>query len=447
MATAPRTQYARTGELDIAYQVFGEGDIDLLMFTGSSIPIDCIDDDPAMSRFQRRLASYCRVIRFDLRGVGLSGHISPDTPLSYEQWADDAISVLKAAGVERASIFAPGTGLLPAVWLAANRPELVDKLIIVNAAARALWAPDYPAGVPGSFADPFLTVAFESDAVERGFDGLSIIAPSVAHDEAFRTWWDRSGNRYAGPSMAKAVSTVVVQSDVRHLLPKVTAPTLVMHRVDNQFATVGHGRYLAEHLPNNRYVELPGADTLHWVGETGPMLDEIEEFLTGRRGDVLERVLSTVLFTDIVGSTDRAAQLGDVHWRDLLDSHDRVVRRELARFRGREVNTVGDGFVALFPTPSRAIECAQSIVDAVHPLGIEVRAGIHAGELELRGDDIAGVAVHIGARVGALAQANEILVSSTVKDLVTGSSHVFTDRGGHELKGVPGQWHVYRVDR
>ena len=244
----------------------------------------------------------------------------------------------------------------------------------------------------------------------------------------------------------RAVSEVLTESDERDKLARITAPTLILHRDKSVFVPVAHGRYLAEHIAGARYVELPGADTLHWAGDTGPILDEIEEFVTGARGGFdTERVLTTIVFTDIVGSTQRAAELGDLRWHDLLDNHDRIVRHELERFRGREVNTAGDGFVATFTSPSVALDCAEAIVDAVRTLGIEMRAGIHAGEVEVRGADIAGMAVHIGARVSALAGPSEVLVSSTVREIVTGSRRTFTERGEHDLKGVPGRWRVYAL--
>jgi class 3 adenylate cyclase len=248
--------------------------------------------------------------------------------------------------------------------------------------------------------------------------------------------------------MAMALTTAIANSDVRDKLASITAPTLILHRRESRFTPAAFGRYLAEHIAGSRYVELPGADALHWVGDVAPMLDEIEEFVTGvRGGGQSERVLTTMLFTDIVGSTRRAAELGDLRWHDLLDNHDRVVRDELARHRGREVNTAGDGFVATFTSPSLALDCADAIVDAVRPLGIEVRAGVHAGEVECRGEDIAGMAVHIAARVGGLAGPSEVLVSSTVREIVTGSRRVFAERGDHELKGVPGRWRVYSLVR
>lgn len=443
VSRAPRTRYASRGDLDIAYQVIGDGPMDLVAMPGPFIPIDSIDSEPSMYRFYRRLSSFCRVIRFDHRGMGMSSRIGADkiTPAC---WAEDALAVMDAVGCERATIMGAGFTAMSALLLAADRPERVANLVLINASARVLWAPDYEAGTHPSAATPFTSVAMEPDALEQGLDVLDLIAPSVSHDQAFRTWWDAAGNRAASPSMARRSSQAMVDGDARDKLPLITSPTLIMHREGSAFVGVAHGRYLAEHIAGARYVELPGADTLYWVGDAMPILAEIEEFITGSRGGSdAERVLTTIVFTDIVGSTQRAAALGDDHWRDLLDSHDSLVRRELRRFGGREVNTAGDGFVATFSSPSVALDCAEEIVGAVRALGIEVRVGIHAGEVEVRGQDIAGMAVHIGARVAALADASEVLVSSTVREIVTGSHRTFTDRGEHELRGVPGTWRVY----
>jgi class 3 adenylate cyclase len=448
VAQVPRTLYAKCRDMDIAYQVFGDGPIDLLVLPGPAIPIDSIDDEPSMYRFHRRLASFCRVIRFDQRGIGLSSRIPSMDVMGPTFWAEDAIAVMDAVGSSQATIFAPSYTAMIGLVLAADYPERVRSLVVVNGAARTLWASDYPFGADPGLADRFMTVAQEPDAVEQGFDSLAILAPTVAGDHAFRKWWDLTGNRAASPSMARAVTKVVTNSDVRDTLARITAPTLVLHRDNSAFIAVGHGRYLAEHIAGAHYVELPGADTLYWVGDTGPMLDEIEEFITGVRGGfAAERVLTTIVFTDIVGSTALAAALRDDRWRDLLDNHDRIVRHELDRFRGREVNTAGDGFVATFTSPSVAIDCADAVVDAVRPLGIEVRVGIHAGEVEVRGADVAGMAVHIGARVAALAGSSEVLVSSTVREIVTGSRRTFAEHGEHELKGVPGRWRLYAVVR
>ncbi|MCV7236456.1 adenylate/guanylate cyclase domain-containing protein [Mycobacterium branderi] len=452
MVQAPRTRYASCGDaelgLDIAYQVFGDGPIDLLVVPGPSIPIDTIDAEPSMYRFHRRLASFSRVIRFDFRGMGLSSRIPSPDMLGPRFWAEDAIAVMDAAGCEQAAIFAPSFNAMVGIVLAADYPERVRSLVIVNGAARVLRAPDYPVGAQLGAASQFMTVGTEPDAVEQGFDVLGNVAPSVARDDAFRAWWDLAGNRAASPSMARAATKVVIDADVRDRLACIAAPTLILHRRDVGFIPVGHGRYLAEHIAGSRFVELPGIDSLYWVGDTAPMLDEIEEFITGvRSGFDAERVLLTIVFTDIVGSTERAAALGDGRWRDLLDNHDTIIRHELERFGGREVNTAGDGFVATFTSPSAGIACADAIVDAVRVLGIEVRVGIHAGEVEVRGADVAGMAVHIGARVAALAGPSEVLVSSTVRDIVTGSRRRFADRGEHVLKGVPGRWQLCALVR
>lgn len=440
---APRTRYASRGDLDIAYQVLGDGPQDLIVMPGPFIPIDSIDAEPSMHRFYRRLSSFSRLIRFDHRGMGMSSRIGSDkvTPAC---WAEDAIAVMDAVGSERAIVMGAGFTAVSALHLAADQPDRVAGLILVNGAARVLWAPDYEVGTQVVGANAFTSLATEPDAVEQGLDVLEVIAPSVARDQAFRAWWDSAGNRAASPSMARRSSQALVDADARDKLSRITAPTLVMHRMDCSFVHIGHGRYLAEHIADARFVELPGVDTLHWVGDTTPILAEIEEFVTGARGGGDgERVLTTIVFTDIVGSTARAAALGDDHWRDLLDSHDNVVRKELRRFGGREVNTAGDGFVATFSSPSVALDCAAVIIDAVRNLDVELRVGIHAGEVEMRGEDIAGMAVHIGARITGLAEPGEVLVSSTVREIVTGSHREFTDRGEHELKGVPGRWCLY----
>jgi class 3 adenylate cyclase len=434
--------------LDIAYQILGDGPVDLIVMPGPFIPIDSIDDEPSMYRFYRRLASFSRVIRFDHRGMGMSSRIGSADTITTSCWAEDAVTVMNAIGCERATIFGSGFAAVSALLLAADHPERVSSLVLVNAAARAAWAPDYEVGVRFDGPSPYTTVALEPDAVEKGLDVLDVVAPSVSSDRAFRAWWDIAGNRAASPSMARMSNEVLAAADMRQKLPHIVAPALILHRTDSAFVAVGHGRYLAKNLVGSRYVELPGADTLYWVGDAMPILDEVEEFVTGvRGGSDAERVLITILFTDIVGSTAHAALLGDDRWRDLLDNHDALVRHELARFQGLEVNTAGDGFVATFISPSVALRCAEAIVDAVATLGIEVRVGVHSGEVEVRGDDIAGMAVHIGARVSALAGPSEVLVSSTVREIVTGSRRVFDDRGEYELKGVPGRWRLYALQR
>ena len=440
-----RTRYAKCGDADIAYQVLGDGPLDLLLLTGALIPIDCMDDEPSMARFQRRLSSFGRLIRFDGLGIGLSDRGSPSAPPTLEERARAAVAVLDAVGSVRVAVLAPFLDSALGLAVSARNADRVSSLVVVNGSARLLRAPDYPHGFSQEEVDSRRRVV-EPDAMEQGYDALVPVAPSVAGDSAFRAWFDRAGNLAVTPAMARAMFVARLEVDVRHLLPEISAPTLVLHR-DAALFGVGHGRYIAEHIEMAKYVELPGSDALYWVGNTGPMLDEIEEFVTGvRGGSGVERILATVLFTDIVASTDRAARLGDERWRDLLDRHDQSVRTELKRFRGREVKTVGDGFVATFDSPGRAIACALAIREALNASAIEVRAGIHTGEIEVRGDDVAGMAVHIGARVSALAGPGEVLVSGAVPPLVAGSGIEFVDRGERELKGVPGTWKLLAVE-
>jgi class 3 adenylate cyclase len=447
VAQAPSVQYAKHDDVHVAYHMRGDGGPDLLAFSSALLPIDSINEEPSLERFDQRLASFARLIRFDMRGVGMSDSVSPSDPPTLEQWMDDAVAVLDAVGSERAALFAPRDASLQAILLAATHPERVSSLVIVNGMARAMRAEDHPFGIPERLLDRFLEVNMEPDARERGFDMLSVAAPSKAGDESFRSWWNRAGNRGAGPATARAIQAVYLRADVRPLLPLVRAPTLVLHRRDNAMTRVAHGRHLADHIPDARYVELAGGDDLYWLGDADGLLDEVEEFLTGvRRGPDIERVLTTVLFTDIVGSTERAGEVGDHRWRELLDQHDETVRRHLERFRGREVKMTGDGVLATFDGPARAVLCARAIRDATARLGLSIRAGIHTGEVELRGDDIGGMAVNLASRIESQAEPNEVLVSRTVVDLVVGSGIETTDRGAHELKGVPGTWQLYAVE-
>ncbi len=448
MPAPVRTRYTQAGEVDIAYQVLGDGPVDLLLFTGAIIPIECMDEEPSMARFVRRLATFGRLIRFDQRGVGLSDRGSPSAAPTGRHWVEDAVAVLDAARSQRAAVLAPYLSAAEGITLAATHPERVSHLVIAIGAARLVAAPDYPYGLSPDHSDGLVRSVVEPEALEQGLDILTMVAPSASGDPVFRAWFDRAGNLGATPVMAEAHWAEVFNSDVRSLLAQIQAPTLVLHRQDvvAPFLEVGHGRYLGNQIPGAKYVELPGVDALYWVGDAGALLDEVEEFVTGVRGGPgAERVLATMLFTDIVGSTDRAARIGDKRWRDLLDHHDRCVRTEIGRFRGREVNTVGDGFVSTFDSPSQAIKCALAIRETLKVSDIGVRVGIHTGEIEVRGNDVAGMAVHIGARVSALAGPGEVLVSSTVKDSVVGSSVEFEESGEHELKGVPGKWRLFSV--
>ncbi len=445
MAETPETRYAQPGNVNIAYQTLGSGTEDLLLIGGNHISIDSMDEEPSLARFHRRLASFSRLIRFDRRGVGLSDPIVPSDPPTLEQLAQDALAVMDAAGSSSAACLADGPAA-EAILMAATHPERIHRLVLVNSTARVMRAPDYPCGIPERLVTSFLDTVTKPDAVEEGVDDVALLNPSVAGDSAFRTWWVRAGRRGASPSVAQAILRVKWTADVRPLLPLVRVPTLVLHRAGFVVIRPEHGRYLAEHIPGSLYREIPGSDSLYWVGETELMLDEIEEFLTGaRHGPEPNRVLATVLFTDIVDSTAQASALGDRAWRDRLDRHDAMARRQLERFRGREIKTMGDGFLATFDGPARAIQCACAIRDGAAQLGIEVRAGLHTGEVELLGDDVGGMTVNIGARVVALAGSGEVLVSRTVADLVVGSRTEFTDRGEHELKGVPGTWRLFAV--
>jgi class 3 adenylate cyclase len=439
-------RYARSGDVHIAYQVFGQGPLNLLLFFSGTASIDSLDDEPSLSRFHGRLASFSQLIRFDCRGLGLSDPLAPHGPPALEQWVEDAVAVMDAAGAPSAALFADSNATSRAILLTTTHPDRVSQLVIVNGTARLTRAPDYPFGVPRDLVDRFLEVVTDPDAVEGGFDDLALLAPSNQEDPAFRAWWIRAGRRGASPSTAAAILRMETDADVRELLPLIRVPTLVLHRRDSQAISAAHGRYLAEHIPGATYVELGGRDSLYWVGDTDVLLAEIEEFLTGaRRPPEPDRVLATVLFSDIVRSTAQATAMGDRAWHDRLDAHDAMVRRQLERFGGREVKTTGDGFLATFDGPARAIRCGCAMRDGARQLGVEVRVGLHAGEVELRGQDVAGITVHTGARVAALAGAGEILVTRTITDLVAGAGIEFEDRGEQDLNDVLGKWRLFAV--
>jgi class 3 adenylate cyclase len=449
----PQTQYARAADgAHIAYQVHGEGPVDLVFKSQDADHLEMAWEVPAVARIYQRLASFSRVIRFDHRGSGLSDPLGLSEQPSLEQRAGDMLAVLDAVGSEQAAIVANNTAGLVAIFFAASYPDRVGSLVLDGCYARLARAPDYPWGVPlrvlGQAVDRVEKARLDGEAdraVEIG--GLRYVAPNALGDAEFVAQWRRFGRNMTRPGTVRAVSEMLVYSDVRPVLSAVQARTLVLYRDGDQWVGKPHAVYLAEHIDGAELVELPGEDNLIFVGDTDTDLDEIEEFLTGaRHARAADRVLATVCFTDIVSSTERAAELGDRKWRGLLDAHDSAVRRQLDRFRGREVNTAGDGFVATFDGPGRAIECACAIRDAVRALGLEVRIGLHTGEIEVRGDDIAGVAVHIAARVSAAAGPGEVFVSGAIPSLVAGSGIDFTDRGEHELKGVPGTWRLYSVD-
>jgi class 3 adenylate cyclase len=440
----PETRYARSEDGDVAYQVVGDGPLDLVLIGPWVSNVEVMWEEPSYARFLRRLATFTRLLCFDKRGSGISDPVPLAAMPTLEEWTDDVRTVMDAAGSKRAALLGEGWGGQMAMLFAATYPERTSALILVNTSARHLRDVDYPWGLPADRVPRALQQYHELWGTGGTVD---FVAPSAAHDERFRRSYARYERLALSPRAASTMLAAYLERDLRGVLPSIRVPTLVLHRAGNRVARVGHGRYLAEHIPGAKYVELPGEDQLYYVGDTETMLAEIEEFLTGVRPvPEIDRVLATVLFTDIVGSTERAATLGDRAWHALLETHHGIVRRELERHRGREVKTVGDGFLATFDGPARAIRCACAIREGVRRLGIEIRAGLHTGECELMGDDVGGIAVHIGARVAASAAPSEVLVSSTVKDLVAGSGLRFADRGTQNLHGVPGEWRLFAVE-
>jgi len=439
----PVTQYAKSGDLSIAYQVIGDGPLDLVLVPGWVSNIELFWEEPSCAHFLRRLSSFARLILFDKRGTGMSDRLSVTELPMLEERMDDVRAVMDAVGSERAALYGYSEGGPMCALFAATYPERTLAVIADGSFARRIRTADYPWGITKDQYDRFL----EEIAVGWGGPvGLAARAPSMVDDQRFSDWWARFLRMSASPAAVLALTRMNLEIDIRHILPAIRVPALFLHRVGDQTVPAGGSRYMASQIPGGKYVELPGMDHLPWVGPAAATLDEIEEFLTGARPITEpDRVLATVLFTDIVGSTEHAVRMSDGPWRALLEHHHVVVRRELARFRGREVSTAGDGFLATFDGPARGLRCACAIRDAVRPLGLEVRAGLHTGEIELLGDDVAGIAVHIAARVTALAGGGEVFASSTVKDLVAGSGVHFTDRGSYALKGVPDEWRLFEV--
>lgn len=439
---APPTQYARAGDTSIAYQVVGDGPIDLVLVLGFATHLELQWEAPPLARLFDRLSSFSRLIVFDKRGSGLSDPVSEVPTL--EQRIDDVRAVMDAAGSERAALLGISEGGPMSVLFAATHPERATALVLYGAMARTTEAPDYPWGSP---ADALLESAAEFIAPYWGREAkgtVELFAPSLAEDAEVVEFTARMERSAASPAMVQRIFEMFLDIDVRAILPTIHVPTLVLHRRGDRVVNWRAGRDLAERVPGARYVELDGIDHLPWAGDAEAVVGETEEFLTGARSaPEPDRVLATVMFTDIVGSTERAAAMGDRRWRELLSAHQAAVREELARHGGREVKTLGDGSLATFDGPARAIRCGRSIADSAPSLGVEVRVGLHCGEVELIGEDVGGIAVHIAARVGALAGGGEVLVSSTVKDLVAGSGVRFEDRGATHLKGVPDEWRLY----
>ena len=439
----PQTRYARSGEVHIAYQVVGDGPRDLVLVPGWVSNVEMFWEHPAPARFLERLASFSRLILFDKRGTGLSDRVT-DLP-SLETRMDDVRAVMDTVGSERAALCGYSEGGPMCALFGATHPSRTSAVITIGSYARLRPTPEHPWGRTPEDVEEFVA------SCERDWGGpvgLDRRAPSIAADPRVREWWARFLRMAASPAAATALIRMNYEIDVRHILPALRVPVLVLHSVGDRALQVDCSRYMAARIPGARYVELPGVDHLPWGEDAPGILDEIEEFLTGvRRGPEPDRVLATVMFTDIVGATERAAELGDRRWRELLGQHHAAVRRELDRFRGREVDTAGDGFLATFDGPARGVRCASAVTEAVRGLGLEVRAGLHTGEVELIGEKVGGIAVHIGARVAAEAAPGEVLVSSTVKDLVAGSGLRFQDRGARTLKGVPGEWRLFAAER
>ena len=436
----PETRYARSGDVHIAYQVFGEGELDLVVVWGFTSHIELIWEHEPAARWLEGLGSFARVVMFDRRGNGLSDPVA-DIP-TLETRMDDMRAVMDAAGVERGSLLGISEGASMCLLFAATHPDRCASLVLLGGMARSTEAPDYPWGHP---AEALIESAGELLAPHWGEGAVvDISAPSQANNAGTKAFWARMERTSITPGMINGLVQMFLDLDVRHVVSNVHVPTLLLHRRHDLLVNVRHGRWLAEHLPDARLVELPGNDHVAFYEHPEQWLAEIQEFLTGVRYEPEpDRVLATVLFTDIVDSTKTAAELGDKDWRTVLERHGATVRRALERFGGRAVKSTGDGFLATFDGPARGVRCARTILDESDGQGVLVRAGLHTGECELMGDDIGGMAVHIAARVSALAQANEVLVSRTVRDLTAGSGIEWSERGTHELKGVPDRWEIY----
>jgi pimeloyl-ACP methyl ester carboxylesterase len=439
---SPPTEYAESDGASIAYQVLGNGRIDVVLVLGFATHVELQWEAPPFARFFERISSFSRLIIFDKRGSGLSDPVI-DAP-TLEQRVDDVRAVMDAAGSGRAALFGVSEGGPMSVLFAATYPDRVSALVLHGAMGRTTEAPDYPWAAP---AEALREAAAEFIAPYWGRQPagmLELFAPSLIDDPQMAEFTARMERSAASPAMVQRIFEMFLDIDVRDILSSIHVPTLVLHRHGDRVVNRRAGEELAKRIPGARYVELPGIDHLPWAGAAAPVLEEIEEFLTGTRPvPEADRVLATVMFADIVGSTQRAAELGDQRWRELLSVHEAATRRELARFRGREVKTLGDGILATFDGPARGVRCGWAIAEAARALGLEVRIGLHCGEVELVGDDVGGIAVHLAAQVSAVAAPGEVLVSSTVKDLVAGSGIRFTDRGVRGLKGIPDEWRLF----
>jgi class 3 adenylate cyclase len=437
----PKTAYAWNDGTALAYQIVGSSGPDLLFIPGSVTHLEMLWQQPKVSRFLTRVASFCRLILMDPRGLGLSDRLT-EVPTIEERVAD-LLSVLDAAESKSATLFGNSDTGPACIAAAALHPDRVGGLILCGTYARATPDEDYPWGWTDEEWEDFRRAVRDGWGTSESFSNA---ADPLTGDEDFRQWWETMLRVGASPRAVLLLGEMTHSVDVRPLLPRVAVPTLVMHRVGDRVNPAGMGRYIAERIPGARWVELPGEDFALWAGDIDTIADEIEEFLTGHRGGAEPtRIVATVMFTDVVRSTERAGALGDRAWADLLESHHARVRAELRRFSGREIDTAGDGFLAAFDSPTTAIRCARAVLGSVGEIGVDLRIGLHTGECEVVGESLRGIAVHIGARVASKAGPGEILVSHTVKDLLAGSAIEFEDRGTHELKGVPGEWHLFSV--
>jgi class 3 adenylate cyclase len=445
LVEAPETRYAKTADgVHVAYQVWGDGPFDLFVVRDPSFPVDLIWEEPSVVAILERLGGFARNVWMDPRGAGSSDALTLEALPTLDTWNDDLSAVMADVGSSRVALAGFGAAGCPAMFFAASVPERVSALVLFNAYARFVRSGGYPCGLPPEMRDRYVDLV----RMEWGTSAtLDVLAPSMKGNDRWCRWFLRSQRLGTSRAGAGFFFDSVMDTNVLDVLGSIQAPTLVVHRRQNSHIRVEHGRYLAEHIPGCSYKELPGDDHAFCAGDTDALVDEIEEFLTGvRPAPPTERVLATVLFTDIVGSSQRASAIGDRAWRALLDAHDAIVRAHLERYRGRQVKTTGDGVLATFDAPARAIRCACAIRDAITRLGLELRSGLHTGEIEVRGDDVTGIGVVIGQRVSALAGPNEVLVSRTLTDLVAGSGIDFDDRGEHELKGVPGTWRLFAVE-
>ncbi len=435
--------YARSGDVRIAYQIVGDGPLDLILVHGWVCSFQPGWENPNLAAFYRRLASLGRLILFDKRGTGLSDRVSPERLPDLETRMDDVRAVLDAVDARRAVVLGISEGGAMSTLFAATHPERTLGLVLMGTFAKMMHAPDYPIGLTdGDFRNRLAALEEDDWAPTVTKEWLARVAPALLRDPAAVRWYISYIVRGASPGANKAMRRMNEQIDIRDVLPTISVPTLVLYRSREYFRE--QTRFMGEHIPGSRVVELPGNDHLPWEGDREALLDKIERFLSGVRDEAEpDRVLATLLSTDVVGSTAKAAELGDRAWQDLLTKHHRLVRAQLARFRGREVDMAGDGVFATFDGPARAVRCASAIADGLRTLGLEVRAGVHTGEIEQANGGVQGIAVHIAARIAAAAQPGEVLVSSTVKDIVAGSRIAFDDRGEHELDGVPGTWRLF----